>query len=154
MTRQTIRKSGRPLTGAEKTRRWRTRKKTKLKADLEAERAARRVEATRDLVIHRISIQDLNFMSEHLDVVPTNPVRAALMLWHANVWYEDAPRRRGEFDSPVLALWRAGSLDPEIAEATIRRFSSSGWTISNQPAHTPPTERVQAFLAPFAARQP
>jgi hypothetical protein len=60
LSRHTIRKNGIPLTQVEMNRRSRAKKKARLKAQREAERRTRRVEATGQLGILPLAIADVS----------------------------------------------------------------------------------------------
>jgi 16S rRNA G966 N2-methylase RsmD len=76
MSRRTVRKSGKPLTPAEHTRRWRRKKKAQLKAQREAERRCKRLEVSKQLSIMPRAISDISeadLASNSVDAVVTDP---------------------------------------------------------------------------------
>jgi 16S rRNA G966 N2-methylase RsmD len=69
-------KRKKPLTGYQRIRRWRAKKKAKLAAQKEADRRAKRVEINDQLVIHRLAITeitDVDLASNSVDAVITDP---------------------------------------------------------------------------------
>jgi hypothetical protein len=98
-------KNKRPATDAEKKRRYRARKKTKLKAQQEAERRARRVEANGQLGILPLAIADVSeaeLASDSVDAVITDPPYA-------------------EADIPLYA---------DLASFAMRVLKPSGWCLA------------------------
>lgn len=74
--RPTRRKNGKPLSDAERKRRWRANKKRELKAERDAERRTKRIEVTAPLKILPRAIADISdadLASQIVDAVITDP---------------------------------------------------------------------------------
>jgi site-specific DNA-methyltransferase (adenine-specific) len=105
MGRATIRKSGKPLSDAERCRRYRANKKARLKAEKEAERRARRIEVNGELGIRPLAIAgigEVELASASVDAVITDPPYA-------------------EVDLPLYG---------ELAQLAMRVLKPGGWCLA------------------------